>query len=146
MEEERMGESYLEGEASGADADGTTLAGELLAVLLPTADVSLLVAGLRARRAKGAGAPEAMRSDDEVEPAERELRRVQRQIALGEAARSARHDLNNPLTALLAEVQLLELEDLAPPHRAAVRRILELTRRIVLVARRLDAARGPAVG
>src|SRR3954469_3721077 len=141
-----MGESYLEGEASGAAGSGAALAGELLAMLLPTADVSLLVAGLLARRALPPGAPESTLSDDEVEPAEREVRRVQRQIALGEAARSARHDLNNPLTALLAEVQLLELEELAPPHRAAARRILDLARRIVVVARRLDVARGPTVG
>ena len=119
----------------------------LLARLLPGADVELLVAGLAAEAARAAGAGEiAMLEDAEVDPAERELRRVRRQLALGEAARAAQHDLNNPLTALMAEVQLLELEALTAEQRAAARRIVELARRVAAVARRLDVSRGPVIG
>jgi hypothetical protein len=39
--------------------------------------------------------------------------------------------LNNPLAALLAEAQLLELEPLAPDHATSVRRIIELCRRVI---------------
>jgi nitrogen-specific signal transduction histidine kinase len=120
---------------------------ELLARLLPGIDAGLLLAGLLAEAARAAGSSElALRDDAEVDPPERELRRVRRQFALGEAARSMQHDLNNPLTALMAEVQLLELETLAAEHRAAARRIVELARRITMVARRLDVSRAPVIG
>lgn len=141
-----MSESYSNG-AGTEPAAGTAQAHELLARLLPGVDVPMLVAGLVAEAAHPARASAmAMLDDAALEPPERELRRVRRQLALGEAARSARHDLNNPLTALLAEAQLLELEALAPEHRAAARRMLELARRVVAVARRLDIPHGPAVG
>jgi len=48
------------------------------------------------------------------------------------------HSLNNPLAGLLAEAQLLEMEQLAPDHRASVKRIIELCRRVVDVVRGLD--------
>jgi signal transduction histidine kinase len=50
------------------------------------------------------------------------------------------HALNNPLTALLAEVQLLELEPLPDESRVAAARLVELTRRVVAAARRLDVS------
>ena len=78
------------------------------------------------------------RAGAELAPAERELRRVQQLIAMGEATGRIQHTLNNPLTALLAEAQLLEMEELADDHRAAVRRIIELCRRLVGMVRTLD--------
>jgi signal transduction histidine kinase len=45
------------------------------------------------------------------------------------------HTLNNPLAGLLAELQLLELEDLAPEHRASVERSIGLVRRIITIVR-----------
>lgn len=45
------------------------------------------------------------------------------------------HTLNNPLAALLAELQLLEMEDLDPAHRAGVERSIELCRRLVKIVR-----------
>jgi signal transduction histidine kinase len=141
-----MTERYSNSAAPGPAA-GAAQARELLARLLPNADAALLVAALLAEGALPAGLGEgAMPDETEVEPPERELRRVRRQFALGEAARSAQHDLNNPLTALLAEVQLLELEALAPEQRAATRRIVELARRVAAVARRLTATPGPTIG
>jgi signal transduction histidine kinase len=145
-EEERMSESYSN-EAGSGPASGTAQAHDLLARLLPDADVALLVAGLLAEAADPSRSGEAAVLDDaDLEPPDRELRRIRRQLALGEAARSALHDLNNPLTALMAEVQLLELEALAPEHRAAARRIVELTRRVAAVGRRLDIPHGPVIG
>jgi signal transduction histidine kinase len=142
-----MGEKYTNDDVSGSASE---LAQALLARLVPDADAALLVSALldeAARATSPAGAADAALPDDaDAKPPERELRRVRRQLALGEAARSAQHDLNNPLTALMAEVQLLELEALAPEHRAAIRRIVELTRRVAAVTRRLDVPAGPVIG
>ena len=67
-----------------------------------------------------------------------ELRRTRRLLAAGAVALRLQHGLNNPLTALLAEAQLLEMdEELPPPHRAAVQRIVELCRRTIGVVRQL---------
>ncbi len=71
-----------------------------------------------------------------ADPAAR-LRALQR-----EAAR-IQHEINNPLSALLAEAQLLTLEPaLDPEHRAAMEHIIELTRRVITRVRELDAVRG----
>ena len=68
-----------------------------------------------------------------------ELARTRRVIAAGERALALQHDINNPLAGLLAEVQLLQLDQLTPEQRAATERILELCRRVVVLVRRLDA-------
>ena len=53
------------------------------------------------------------------------------------------HAINNPLSALLAEAQLLALEPaLAAEHRAAMEHIIDLTRRVISRVRELDAVRG----
>ena len=67
-----------------------------------------------------------------------ELRRAQRLVAAGEIALGLQHSMNNPLTAILAEAQLLEMEELAPEIRTAVGRIVENTRRLVTLVRKLD--------
>jgi signal transduction histidine kinase len=52
------------------------------------------------------------------------------------------HEINNPLAALLAEAQLLQLEPaLDVEHRRAVERIIELTRRVIAGVRALDGVR-----
>jgi signal transduction histidine kinase len=56
------------------------------------------------------------------------------------------HALNNPLTALLAEAQMLEMEPLAEEQRASVGRVVELARRLAAMTRRLDAADTPHAG
>ena len=43
--------------------------------------------------------------------------------------------MNNPLAALLAELQLLEMEPLAPDHRESVERAIGLTRRLIVIVR-----------
>ena len=76
--------------------------------------------------------------DEEMGPVLQELRRMQQLIALAEGIPRLQHNLNNPLTALLAEAQLLEMEELGDEHRAAVRRMVELCRRLVGMVRALD--------
>ena len=68
----------------------------------------------------------------------RALRQTQRLLAAGEMAMRLQHSLNNPLAALLAEAQLLELEELSPDHKGSVERIIELCRRVIDVVRGLD--------
>jgi signal transduction histidine kinase len=145
-----MGESYSDDEVEGGDRDSAR-ARELLARLFPSADADLLVAALLAERATApvAAARGEMHvgADATVEdPPMRELRRVRRQFARGEAAAAVHHDLNNPLTAMLAEAQLLQLEALGEEHRAAAGRIVTLARRIAAVARRLDGTASPTIG
>lgn len=93
----------------------------------PDAIVSLLPAAI----VRAASAPE----DSE---AMRQLREMQRLIAAGEIALGLQHSLNNPLAALLAEAQLMEMEPLAEEHLQAVRRMVELCRRLAAIVRRLD--------
>lgn len=45
------------------------------------------------------------------------------------------HTLNNPLAALLAELQLLEMEELPTAHREGVERAIELCRRLIRIVR-----------
>lgn len=116
----------------------TSFARELIAQLLPGADPDKLVLALLAERASGvpgARTSDPYNSDEQV--ATRELRRVRSHLALGESASALQHAFNNPLTALLAEAQLLELEPLADEHRAAVVRVLTLARRLVVLSRKL---------
>jgi signal transduction histidine kinase len=69
----------------------------------------------------------------------------QQLAAAGAAALELRHGMNNPLSALLAEAQLLALEPLTPEQHAAVERIVDLCRRTVTLVREMDkAARGAA--
>lgn len=76
---------------------------------------------------------------DELLAARDELRRTQQLLAAGEIAVGLQHAMNNPLTAVLAEAQLLEMEPLPPETATAVRRIIESTRRLVALVRQLDA-------
>jgi signal transduction histidine kinase len=70
----------------------------------------------------------------------RELWDTRRRLAVAEVALQLQHALSNPLAALLAEAQLLELEQLLPEHRTAVHRIIELCRRMSATLRTLDVA------
>lgn len=52
---------------------------------------------------------------------------------------NVRHDINNPLAALLVEAQLLGMDDtLKPDHREAVDRLISLARRLVGQVGRLE--------
>lgn len=43
---------------------------------------------------------------------------------------SSRHEINNALAAMMAEVQLLQMDQLAPEHAAGLERILSHIRRL----------------
>ncbi|HEU4565097.1 MAG TPA: histidine kinase dimerization/phospho-acceptor domain-containing protein [Gemmatimonadaceae bacterium] len=68
-------------------------------------------------------------ADDELRALRREAARIQ-------------HELNNPLAALLAEVQLLQEETGDPGTADAAQRIVELARRVIRTVRELDVLRG----
>ncbi|HEY0969524.1 MAG TPA: histidine kinase dimerization/phospho-acceptor domain-containing protein [Gemmatimonadales bacterium] len=71
----------------------------------------------------------------------REVGETRRLVAVAEVALRLQHSLNNPLAALMAEAQLLEMEQLLPEQRTAVRRMVELCRRMSATLRTLDVAR-----
>lgn len=52
-----------------------------------------------------------------------------------EDRKGLQHTLNNPLAALLAELQLLEMEELTPTHRESVERMIGLCRRVITIVR-----------
>jgi signal transduction histidine kinase len=68
----------------------------------------------------------------------RSIRHAERLMAAGEIALHMQHSLNNPLAALLAEAQLLEMELLEAEHASSVQRIIELCRRVIGVTKALD--------
>lgn len=139
-----MGESYSDGKQAGA-ADAIAL----IARLIPSANADLLVTALQAEAAapsSDAGLSPPPLHDGVPTAPERELRRVRKQLALGEAAKTVQHAMNNPLTALMAEAQLLELEPLASDQLLAVGRMIELARRIAKVVRRLDGSEPARLG
>lgn len=56
-------------------------------------------------------------------------------MADSSAGKSLRHTLNNPLAALLAELQLLEFEDLSDAQREGVERAIAQVRRLIEIVR-----------
>ncbi len=66
------------------------------------------------------------------------LMRARRITAAGEVALRLQHALNNPLAGLMAEVQLLQMEELGEPHTETLQRMLVLCRRMVEITRSLD--------
>jgi signal transduction histidine kinase len=73
----------------------------------------------------------------------RSVERRDRLSAFQKNAARLQHAMNNPLAALLAEEQLLATEDsLSDEHREAVERMIELTRRVIVLVRDLDGLRG----
>jgi hypothetical protein len=136
--EEIMPEKYTEPTVVGAEPPYSARAvSDLLGRLLHGADGALLLAGLLAEDA-GASHDLVVDLDAEAAPAAREVARVRRLYLAGEGAHAVHLAMNNTLTALQTEAQLLELEPLAEEHRRASTRIVELTRRLTIVMRRLD--------
>jgi signal transduction histidine kinase len=63
-------------------------------------------------------------------------------MELSNAVGRVQHEMNNPLAALLAESQLLELDPtLSDEQRDSVKRIVDLARRVIASSRKLDALR-----
>lgn len=64
--------------------------------------------------------------------------RARRLVAAGEVALKLQHSLNNPLAGLLAEAQLMQMEDGTAEQRESLERMVALCRRMVEVTRSLD--------
>lgn len=104
------------------------------------------------RGARAIGAHERLMVEPSEERVERTapsggmLRSVERAdslVALQKSAARLQHAMNNPLAALLAEGQLLAMEaSLTAEQRDAVDRMIELTRRVIVLTRDLDGLRG----
>lgn len=75
-----------------------------------------------------------------------QLARTRQLLSAGEIAIGLQHAMNNPLAAILAESQLLEMDALSAEQREAVARIVALCRRMTAVVRRLDGVGGPLGG
>lgn len=71
-------------------------------------------------------------------PLNDQVMRARRLVAAGEIALHLQHDINNPLAGLLAELQLMELDPLAPVHAEAVKRMLTICRRLIAITHSLD--------
>ncbi|MES2176237.1 MAG: hypothetical protein V4550_00120 [Gemmatimonadota bacterium] len=144
-----MEQSYLDRIANGPGlrtsgaaivaepAGSMSLARELIAQLLPDHDADRLIRALLAEREYRLTHGVERGYDADIDAALRELTGMRAQLALGGAALTLQHAFSNPLTALLAEAQLLSLEPMPEGQRAAVGRILELARRLVVLSRRL---------
>lgn len=100
---------------------------------LPLAELPRGLAGALERTLGGEGWSPALT------PVRDELRRTQRLAAAGEVALGLQHAMNNALTAVLAEAQLLGMEKLPAEATASVQRIIEHTRKLVQLVRGLDA-------
>ncbi len=67
-----------------------------------------------------------------------QVMRGRRLVAAGEIALGLQHAFNNPLAGLLAELQVMRMDTLAPDHGEAVDRMLALCRRLVELTRQMD--------
>ncbi len=60
------------------------------------------------------------------------------EISNQEKLAEIRHTLNNPLTALLAEAQMMQMEALPEEQKQSIDRIVQLCRRTIDAVRGLD--------
>ena len=67
-----------------------------------------------------------------------EVMRARRLVAAGQIAIGFQHSLNNPLAGILAEAQLMQLDELPPEQHEALDRIVALCRRIIELGKSLD--------
>lgn len=67
-----------------------------------------------------------------------QVMRARRIVAAGEIALRLQHAINNPLAGLLAETQLLQLEELPAEFAPTLERMVGLCRRMVELTRSLD--------
>lgn len=120
-----------------ADASGEVRPAGVAAAV-PVAAVPQVLAGVVVAAMAERGSTPA------VDAARGALEETRRLIARGRTASAVQHAANNPLTALLTEAQLMEMDPLPPEQLAAVRRMVELSRRVAATLRRLDAPRDTA--
>ncbi len=81
--------------------------------------------------ARAVGAERTMRERYRLDP----TRGTGEAVDNPDERKGLQHTLNNPLAALLAELQLLEMEELSEAHREAVERAIGLCRRVIVIVR-----------
>ncbi len=64
--------------------------------------------------------------------------RARRLVAAGEIALKLQHSLNNPLAGLLAEAQLMQLDECTAEQKESLERMIALCRRMIDLTRSLD--------
>jgi signal transduction histidine kinase len=113
---------------------GTIVAGATAATTneLDAASCAVIAATL-GPASDGAGGP-AMADG----PASAARRHAELVLRTGEAALDLRHALNNPLAALLAEAQMLDMQSLPGDPGQAAQRMVELCRRMIALVRTLE--------
>lgn len=86
-----------------------------------------------------AQAAELARANTELREAQSELVRSERLAAIGQVGIAVKHEINNPLTAILGEAQLLLMQhsDLPDEVAARIRVIEEMSLRISEIVRKL---------
>jgi signal transduction histidine kinase len=83
-----------------------------------------------------------LRHPDDYVPELERVSETNKLVELSNAVGRVQHEMNNPLAALLAESQLLELDPtLNAEQRDSVKRIVDLARRVIASSRKLDALR-----
>ena len=90
-------------------------------------------------RALGDAVP--LGADGTPEVVDASVVRMRRLLAAGELALGLRHAFNNPLAALMAEIQILQMEARDPETLAATARMLELVRRLTELSLVLESVR-----
>lgn len=121
-----VGSPANDGDAAAFGAEGT-------AFVAPDATPQALGDALEAAVAEGErdGAPELRVA----------LARARRQMAAGHVAFGLQHAFNNPLSALMAEAQLLQMDAPSDEVRECADRMVQLVRRLTELSRSLDAVR-----
>jgi signal transduction histidine kinase len=67
-----------------------------------------------------------------------QVMRARRLVAAGEIAMGLQHALNNPIAGIMAEAQLMQLDEVVPEKAEALARMVALCRRLIELTRSLD--------
>jgi signal transduction histidine kinase len=81
---------------------------------------------------------------EELQKAQKQLRQSEKLATIGQMAAGIAHELNTPLTYIMGNLELLELQDISPSQREMVSSIARGAERIRSLARRLLAFSRPA--
>jgi signal transduction histidine kinase len=81
---------------------------------------------------------------EELQKAQKQLLQSEKLATIGQMAAGIAHELNTPLTYIMGNLELLELQDLSPSQREMLGSILRGAERIRALAKRLLAFSSPA--